>query len=72
MQDFSVTEDHLIYPNELWFPATNVYPRNGELIIKGFEIDFAAQTIRGSFTSNVTDDLDRRLTAVEEFIASLS
>lgn len=70
-EDFSVTEDSLIYPNELLFPAANVFPQNGELIIKGFEIDFSAQIIRGSFTSNVTDDLDRRLTAVEDFIASL-
>ena len=71
-EDFSVTEEPLIYPGELWFPADNVFPRNGEQIIKGFEIDFAAQIIRGSFTSDVTDALDRRLTAVEEFIATLS
>jgi hypothetical protein len=71
-EDFSVTEEPLIYPGELWFPGDRVFPRNGEQIIKGFEIDFAAQIIRGSFTSNVTDALDRRLTAVEEFIATLS
>lgn len=70
-EDFSVTEDPLIYPDVSLFSADDVFPRNGELITKGFEIDFAAQTIRGSFTSNVTDDLDRRLTAVENFIASL-
>lgn len=71
-EDFSVTEEPLIYPGELWFPGDRVFPRNGEQIIKGFEIDFAAQIIRGSFTSDVTDALDRRLTAVEEFIATLS
>lgn len=71
-EDFSVTEDPMIYPDSTWFPGDRVFPRNGELIVKGFEIDFAAQIIRGSFASDVTDALDRRLTAVEEFIATLS
>ena len=70
-EDFSVTEDPLIYPGDALSPADSAFPKNGELIIKGFEIDFSAQIIRGSFTSDVTDSLDRRLTAVEQFIASL-
>ena len=70
-EDFSVTELPMIYPTLLTYPKEDLYCSNGEQIVKGFEIDFASQLIRGSFASDVTDDLDRRLSAVEEFISGL-
>lgn len=70
-EDFSVTEMPFIYPMVDKYPSSTLYPSDGEQIIKGFEIDFSSQIIRGSFASDVTDALDRRITAVEEILASL-
>jgi hypothetical protein len=71
-EDFAVEAEPLWYPDTYWYPGSIMYSSGGDQIIKGFEIDFASQIIRGSFASDVTDDLDRRLTLVEDFIASLS
>lgn len=70
-EDFSVTEVTPNYPMVNVYPGSDVFCLDGEMIIKGFEIDFASQIIRGSFTSDVTDNLDARLAAVEEYIESL-
>ena len=46
-----------VYPTPATFPASNLYPNNGEEIIRGIEIDFASGVIRGVFYSREMEDL---------------
>lgn len=46
-----------VYPSSSTFPASKLYPNNGEEIIRGIEIDFASGVIRGVFYSREMEDL---------------
>lgn len=76
--DFHAETLPLVYPvsiydsvNPLVYPSAQIYPSNGEQIIRGLEIDFTSGTIRGVFWNESFDALERRVKALEENQASI-
>lgn len=63
--DFETVTLDKVYPAADLYPGKTVYPNNGEEIIRGIEIDFSQGIIRGVFFNTVTDDLGKRVTALE-------
>ena len=64
--DFELAPIDEIYPATFLYPSGSTFPNNGEVIVRGLEIDFASGVIRGVFFNDVTDALDRRCKMLEE------
>lgn len=69
--DFAVTELQEIYPGGNVYPASTIFPNNGEEIIRGFEIDFSSGVIRGVFWSEPVAALEARCLELENQISYL-
>lgn len=70
--DFSVEVLEEVYPGYDVFPQSDLYPNNGEQIIRGFEIDFAAGVIRGVFWSEAAEQMRERIEKLERDVQDLS
>ena len=69
--DFQLTEYPQIYPNEDTFPLAELYPSDGEQIVRGFEIDFEHGVIRGIFWNEITDSLQTQVNDLEKRISRI-
>lgn len=65
--DFEVIEVDKLYPDSTLFPDY-VYPNNGDDIVRGMEIDFSTGVIRGAFFYDVTEELAKRISALEKAV----
>lgn len=64
-EDYKSEDIAKIFPSESVFPDVGLFPNNGETITQGIEIDFEAGVIRGVFFSDVTNELESRIKALE-------
>lgn len=70
--DFSMGYLDKFYPSVRLFPADDLYPSNGEQIIKGMEIDFDSHTIRGVFWTIPLEALTERVEQLEKTVKKLT
>lgn len=68
--DYEVVDVDEIYPGETVYPEATLYPNDGEDILHGIEIDFAAGVIRGALQSEATEALAKRIEALEKAVFS--
>lgn len=61
-----MTVSYIVGKEDLIYPSGDLYPNNGEQIIRGFEIDFASGIIRGVFWSEESEKLARRIETLEQ------
>lgn len=69
--DFESINLQQIYPESNIYPFDQIFPNNGEEIVRGLEIDFAKGEIRGVFFNQVTDQLEQRINDIERRLAAL-
>lgn len=55
----------LVYPGVTQYPDDELFPSNGEIVLKGFAIDFATGTIRGAFYSEQIIALQNEINALK-------
>jgi hypothetical protein len=65
--DFEIIDVEKLYPGDTLYPDS-IYPNTGDDITRGIEIDFSAGYIRGAFSYDVTDELARRISALEKAV----
>lgn len=63
--DYSSEPAAYVYPATNVYPGTGIYPSAGEMVTKGFAIDFRTGQIYGAFYSDQIAALDARVTALE-------
>lgn len=66
--DFLVSALPMVFPGAETYPAANLYPSNGEEIIRGMEIDFSSGIIRGSFWADNITKLEQQIATLEDKI----
>lgn len=69
--DFASIDLKELYPSSGLYPSDTTYPNNGEQIIRGFEIDFAAGVIRGAWLNDVIEGHAQQIQALEKSVSSM-
>lgn len=55
----------LVYPQSALYPGVAQYPSNGEVVLRGFAIDFSTGTIHGAFYSEQINALQEEINALK-------
>ncbi len=69
--DYEIRTIPRVYPAKTLYPSDTTFPSNGETVLKGFAIDFAAGVIYGAFYSDQIAALQESMAEWEERIASV-